>query len=352
MWLATLASPLRSLILRFVRPTFRRIIVAITCLVVGVLISCFRRPPVQPSSVAAPAAAAPAAPSQVSEDDDETLLEHLELRPYVIYYFLQRHPGATFTRLWQRLGVTNDPDVGFNADQPSASEVNIFEYDLDNDATREIVLQIKQQYAYRYLIFGGAEKEAKLIGHFDVHAKYPPSDPVVFLSNGRAWLVVQETAATGSGLAAWADTVYEVRNGRVRTVASYLSHVRQFGEPGFPTKEFIARPLSCEIRNGRAVLTVSYRVEYMEYSPDDPPLFTKQQNAVLISSLRDGSTLLDASRSDMTAREFETIYNFDSESRDDFLQYNRAELRAIARGHDAKKKRWLKEFFENSRNEQ
>lgn len=36
--------------------------------------------------------------------------------------------------------------------------------------------------------------------------------------------------------------------------------------------------------------------------------------------------------------------------RNDFLQYNRAELRAITHGHDAEKKQWLKEILEHSRN--
>jgi len=92
--------------------------------------------------------------------------------------------------------------------------------------------------------------------------------------------------------------------------------------------------LSCEIKNGHAVLTVSYRVEYTGFSTREFSLFTKQQNAVLIGSLKDGSTTLDASRSEITPHQFETIYNFDSETLQDFLQYNRAELRAIARGHD------------------
>ena len=226
----------------------------------------------------------------------------------------------------------------------------MFEYDLDNDGTGETILQFKQWGAYRYLIFKGQEIDSKLIGHFDVYAKYTPSDPVVFLSSGRAWLVVQQTAATGTGLGAWADTVYDVANGRVRPVASYLAHIWQYGDFGFPTKEVFTRPLSCELRDGHVILTVAYRVEYSGFSTRDFPLFTKQQKAVLIGSLKDGSTSLEVSSSEMTAREFETIYNFDSERRRDFLQYNRAELRAIVRGHNAERKRWLKEFLKHSGN--
>ena len=44
--------------------------------------------------------------------------------------------------------------------------------------------------------------------------------------------------------------------------------------------------------------------------------------------------------------EFETIYNFDSMGEDDFLTFNRDELRAIAAGRDSEKKAWLKEFLD------
>ena len=38
-------------------------------------------------------------------------------------------------------------------------------------------------------------------------------------------------------------------------------------------------------------------------------------------------------------------YNFDSMGTEDFLQYNRAELRAIATGNNSEKKKWLKDFL-------
>ena len=201
---------------------------------------------------------------RVATPAEEAYPEDLPLTAQEIFYFLQRHPKANLERLWQRLGITTDPDDGFHFDNACDCEVNLFEYNLDDDVESEKVLQIKQTLAqsYRYLVFKGPF-QPKFLGHIDVYAKYPPSDPVVLVSNGRAWLVVQETAGTGSGLAAWADTVYEVADGRVRPVASYLARVRQSDDW---TKEFVGRPVSCRIQGGHAVLTVAYTLSYTKHS--------------------------------------------------------------------------------------
>jgi hypothetical protein len=93
--------------------------------------------------------------------------------------------------------------------------------------------------------------------------------------------------------------------------------------------------------------TVSYTVRYFgRDDEDDKGLFTKQQTAVLTAVVGGDSTNLIAGGSNITNHEFETVFNFDSMGDDEFLQYNRAELRAIAAGRDASKKKWLKEYLE------
>ena len=248
----------------------------------------------------------------IGKQAEEGYPEDLRLAPQEIFFFLQQHPRTDLKRLWQRLGITTDRTTPFDYDNACDCEVNLFEYNLDDDVESEKVLQIKQTLSesYRYLIFKGPEIDAKFLGHIDVYAKYPPSDPVVLLSNGRAWLVVQQTAGTGSGLAAWTDTVYEVANGRVRPVASYLARVRESLDLTKPTKEFVGRPLSCRIEKGHAVLTVAYTLKYTGYSHPEVPFFTSRKKAVLIGSLKDGSTTVDAAHSEISPREFETVYNF------------------------------------------
>jgi hypothetical protein len=312
MWLSTLAPSADEPILRFVRPTFTRTIVAVASLIAGVFIGSIHWRAQQPSPTQTNSPVVSAESHAIPVETVEGYPEELRLAPQQIFYFLQQHPKANVQRLWQRLGITTDSTTRFDPDDICDCEVNIFQYNLDDDVESEKVLQIKRTLAesYRYLIFKGSEIEPKFLGHIDVYAKYTPADPVVFLSNGRAWLVVQQTAATGSGLAAWADTVYEVVDGRVRPVASYLARVRQSGDWATPTKEFVGLPVSCQIERGHAVLTVAYTLKYTEHSSPDVPRFISRKKAVLIGSLEDGSTTVDAAHSEISPREFETIYNF------------------------------------------
>lgn len=291
------------------QPIFTRTAVAVATLIAGVFIGTAHRRAQQPppNQTNTPAISADSQPN--ATPTEEAYPGDLPLAPQQIFYFLEQHPKANLKKLWQRLGIASDGSGGFDS---CDCEVNLFQYNLDDDVESEKVLQIKRPLAqtYTYLVFKGPEFKPKFLGHIDVYAKYPPSDPVVFVSNGRAWLVVQQTAGTGSGLAAWDDTVYEVADGRVRPVASYIARVRQSGDWNEQTKEFVGRPVSCEIQNGHAVLTVVYTLQYTNHSAPDVPVFTSRKKAVLIGSLADGSTTLDAAHSEITPREFETVYNF------------------------------------------
>ena len=333
------------------RPSSTQIIAALSSVFIYMFIHSIHQhgpqsPPAHPSYVATTTATRAAAPPPPLADARYPDDRGIGARD--IYSFLSVHPNANLTRLWQRLGVTKDNSrAQFNSTEACSCEVNLFEYQLDNDAAPETVLQIKQWESYRYLIFKGPENESKLIGHIDVYARHTPSDPIVFLSNGRTWLVVQATDASGTGLIAYRDTVYEVADGRVRPVASYLANVRQSDLFFVPTMQFVARPLSCEIRDGEAILTVSYKVEYSS----DIPLFSKQQNVVLIGSLKNGSTRLGAADSEVQPSEFDSIYNNYWMNDVTFARYNRAELREIALGKDAKKKEWLREFLDHCKSQ-
>lgn len=348
--IAALTSPVDT---PSVRPTVLRILVAIASLLAGVFIASVhrraqQRPLIQPINAVAPSPSSEPAPEVHVKE--ENYPEDLGTGPYDIARFIREHPSGKLENLWQRLGISGDDrSAEFQFRYACSScETNIFKYNLDNDAAREVVLQIKEDFgqSYRYLVFKYSEDGAsRLLGHIDVSAKYPPADPVVLVSNGRAWLIVQGTAATGSGLGAWVDTVYDVSNGRVRPVAVYLAEVNQSGDLSFPSKRFVASPQSCEMKGGRAVLTLAYTVEYSAYLGRNIPLFTKRQRGVLIGSLKDGSTYLDPARSDVTTLEHESIYNFDSMSKQEFLKYNYSELRALAVGNNSEKKKWLLEFL-------
>jgi hypothetical protein len=262
------------------------------------------------------------------------------IEPFEIASFIDSHPHADLTPLWERLHITGN-FIGVCG----WCKASRFEYDLDNDSENEVVLQIKHQVGefYRYLVFDDSRRGySKFLGHIDVTSKYTPSDPLVLVSNGQPFLILQSTAATGSGLAAWLDTIYRVSNSGVRPVATYLSKVHQSGGVNFPHKVFVGRPLSCEIKNGHAILNLSYTVEY---SGGDIPLFSKTQKAILVGSVGNEESFLDTAHSEMSQHEFDSIYQVDSMGAEEFLQYNHSELRAIAAGHNVGQKKWLNHFL-------
>ena len=336
------------------RKTLLRVGIGVVTLVIGVALGSikqhlFHKQSAAPVSVVAVAKVPPTL--EPTEMLEEAYPEDSRLNPFEIAQFINDHPRVNLNRLWERLDLKDDDVVPMRFGSACyGCEAHCFSYNLDDDQGLEIVLQIKNIEVYRYLIFDyPAFPESKFLGTVDVWAKYRPSDPFVFLDQGRAWLVLESTGATGSGLSAWVDTIYQVSNRGVRPIASYIGSVNQSGYESFPSKFIVGAPISCEVKDQRAIVHVAYSVEYVGDGPhrsDPVTLFTTQKTAVLVSSLRSGETFLNARLSDISEREWETIYNVDSMDENDFLKYNQPELRAIAAGKDSKKRQWLKEFLD------
>ena len=298
--------------------------------------------------------APPPAPVTPSIDIEVNYPEDEGLTPRDIESFINRNPRANLTPLSKRLGLRDEESGSFEWHCRDCTAQR-FHYNLDDDRYEEILLRIAapMSESYRYLIFKeGGLNDSKLLGDIGVWSKYRPSSHAVLLSGGKSWLVIDGQAANGSGLAAYFHTIYRVSSRDVKPVLSYLSEIHQSGNGPWPDKTIVARPVSVEVQNGSVKGTVSYTVEY--FGPplrEGVPLFKKRQTAVLVGSFANGSTRLDAHASDITPHEFETVFNFDSLFEDEFLNYNRSELRAIAAGRDREKKEWLKEClatFENS----
>ena len=333
-----------------------RVTVGCAALVVGVLIGSIHQRLLHNGQSANVAQAVPTSlPAPPTEGAalpiaDESYPEDKGVTSWDIEYFIDQNPNANLTRLFERLNVRGYgvyPIGSTSYWQCTHCKAQSFEYNLDDDPDGEIVLSIGNRMleSYRYLIFKRAYNETKLLGHIDARGKYRPSTHTVLLSGGKQWLLVESQAANGSGLSAYLHTIYQVTPNGVKPAISYLSEINQFGFSGLPTKTITAQPISCEIEAGRMKATVSYTVEYSLDA--ETSLFTKQQTAVLTATVGRDSTRLDTNASNITNHEFETVFNFDSMGDDEFLNYNRSELRAIAAGRDATKKKWLKEDLEN-----
>jgi hypothetical protein len=233
-------------------------------------------------------------------------------------------------------------------------------YNLDAETGDEALLQISDVLSdsYRYLVFKRVfetkslrESDVwKLIGHIDEWSKYKDSQSFIVVSGGRTWLVTQGQSASGSGVAYYHNRIFEVTKNHVDEVASYESEGYQSGWDAYPEREFTTRILDIQKAENQTLVKVEFNLDYSLPTDDkqDPPLFSKRQIAVFVSS--NNSQTLDRGQSNITERELEHIYTVDSMTEHDFLKYNLSELLNLARRGSKAQKNWLKDFLKTCDN--
>ncbi|HEX5703780.1 MAG TPA: hypothetical protein VFX97_11315 [Pyrinomonadaceae bacterium] len=267
------------------------------------------------------------------------------LSPVDIEIFISNHPDADLTKVWQALGI-KDNDAPRAVAECSSCKAETFFYDLDNEPRNEALLRVVEGEAVRFVVFKAIERpdKWKVLGHADVWGKYIEPYHMILLSGGKPWLVIRGQGASGSGVALYIDYIFQISGGRLRQVAGYSAAGIQSGAPDGATREFAARPVSLEVSHGRAIVELDLSVSYSMPAYDTSPvteLFSKRQRATLIKKLSSGSPVLDASRSDLSQHEFDSVYNIDSLYGEDFVKYNFAELSQIATGNRRGQREWL-----------
>lgn len=275
------------------------------------------------------------------------------LSPTDIEFFINNHPGADLRKMWQAVGI-KDNDGPHSPARCASCEAETFFYDLDDEPAAEALLKVfdRMGEAARFVIFKKTSRDRwKVIGHTDVWGKYIEPYHIMLLSDGKPWLVIRGQAASGSGVAFYLEYIFQVIEGRWRPVAVYPAEGYQSGVPDGPTREFTARPIACQVRNGRSIVELDLYVGYSFYDPSADEtdafreLFSRRQRATLVNKLGSDSDAIDLSRSDLSQKEFNAVYNIDSLYDDDFVKYNFAELSRIAAGHDRRLKEWLRDFL-------
>jgi hypothetical protein len=295
----------------------------------------------------------------------EDYSEPKSLSPYEIRDFINSHSRGNLSRLWQKLKVKTINTSQFHQldstefkflEQCENCEAETFEYDLDGNPGSEAVLKVSDQVsqACRFLIFGsidGRSDRWRLFGHIDHDLnKYRMAQHMVFLGGGRTWLIVKGQGASGTGVATYFDRVFLVTSGRVVEVLSYMSEGHQGGFSNEPTREFYGHLLSLKLSRGVVSAEIRFTVQYWRENPANAGagtlLFTKVQRASFSRQVGTDRQVLNGKRSDLTQRELDNVYNIDSLTNEDFLQYNDAELSAIATGRDSTRKEWLRRFLD------
>ena len=283
------------------------------------------------------------------------------LSPYDIGSFINDHPRANLTRLWEALGLysdhsieqeTNGIDFFANCESCQAED---FEYSLDGEPGNEVLLRIGRVEAVaRYLIFHWQADGWKLVGHIDALGKYRSPQHTIILSGGLTWLTIQSQGATGSGVASYVDRVFLVKGGRLVEAFSYIADGSQSGIQNETDREFNANIRSCTLAHDVVTAEIDYSVKYAVRNILNPGenivLFVRHQRATFIKRLRSHQRQFDPQRSSLSEKELNAVYDIDSLSDEDFLKYNYHELAQIAAGPDLAKKEWLHQFLKTCEN--
>jgi len=337
-----------------VRNLILRIIAAFLTLSIGITLSVMRKrfnhpnPQTQPTTPCS--TASPAPPTQcvaIPYEDDDEYPDSAELTPRDIARFINDHPRASLARLWQRLHVKADQSFISDFSKCEGCIASVQDYDLDNEPGDETLLKLADgpKESFRYLAFKHQRNDQwRLLGHVDAWGKYKDSQSIVLASGGHSWLVIQGQSASGSDVALYLNRVFFISNDGLKEIASYECDGFQSDLYPWPTKEFTSRILSCELAGNQSKLTVEFTIDYR--TPDDKrvPLFSKRQTAVFIKS-KNGKPVLNPGDSSITEHEMAHVYNIDSMTDTDFLQYNYSELLNLAtRGNHAQKS-WLKDYL-------
>ena len=280
------------------------------------------------------------------EDDGRKMPENLS--PTDIEFFINKHRATDLTRIWQAVGI-KDNDAPNAVAKCSNCKAETFFYDLDDKPGDEALLKVadRSREAVRFVVFKHLDLPGnwRVLGHADIWGKYIEPYHMILLSGGKPWLVIRGQGASGSGVALYIDYIFQVSGGRLRQIAGYPAAGHQSGARDSVTHEFTARPVSCEVKDGRSVVELDLYVVYSAYDRESntyAEFFAKRQRATLTKKLGSDYSFLDPNRSNLSQDEFDSVYSIDSL---DFVRYNFRELSEIAGGKSRGIKKWLGNYL-------
>jgi hypothetical protein len=289
-----------------------------------------------------------AAPGQ-----EPRILKNDSLSPYVIEWYLDVSEEADLSYIWQLLkmeGYPGRPDRCLDCDAET--------FDIKTGDKEVAIVALKISFAsrgfYEYLIFRkspplSGEKEVWMfLGNIDSRdQRDAPPEHRIESGSGRTWFVLRELwGRESSTFRAHGEKWYEIREREITQVLRFPVEGRDKICNAHLDRSYTAMLLRHGLNNG--VYTVplqflaSYGISDCTRGNDSRALFAKEQKANYVWNGEKDRFVLDASQSDITEREIESIYGVEGLSEGIFLEYNFDELSAIAKGGDSKQKEWLR----------
>jgi hypothetical protein len=288
-------------------------------------------------------------------DQQAAALKPGALSPYLIEWFIDLNENADLREVWRLLKVEPPPETPIKCRGCTAET---FELETADEARRKTValkISFEAGYYYQYLIFRQSDPDRnkddwKFLGGVESPLQqYGPPKHRIETGDGRTWFVVRELWGRGSGMIAYGDVWYEIKEGKVERAVAYPVEGHNIPCLSALGRSYKTILLRHELENGVYTIPVqfivSYNISHCDKGNDSPPLFAKNQKAYFMWDSAKEKFVLDVSRSDITEAEIETVYNNEELSHEEFVEYNFDDLLKLARGTDLKKKEWLKQFL-------
>lgn len=287
--------------------------------------------------------------------DERTTAMLRSLSPQLIEWFIDANEDVDLQHIWRLLKI----DVANGARSKCNGDCSAETFDIeltDEQSTRAVALRIsfKDGDYYQYLIFksAGSTEAAgwRFIGSFDTNGQQdsPPRHRVERGSN-RVWLVIREMLGSSPEAKAYAETWYEIKESTVNKVLRYPVEGRNESCQNKVDRSYKSLLLRHELENGAYTIPIQFLISYEV--PDcgkggyPLSLFAKAQRAYYVWDSNREQFLLDASRSELTEAEINSVYSIADLVNEQFVEYNFDKLSGLARGGDAKQKNWLKQFL-------
>lgn len=288
--------------------------------------------------------------------------EPKSLSPYDLETYINNNSEANLGKIWQKLNISNQfnglPNWEKNEnffESCASCEAETYEYDLDSEGGNEVILRIADtQELCRYLVFkkiNFGENNWKLLGFIDHDfGRYQMPQHTFLLSGGKSFLVVKVQTQSGSGVAHYVDRLFIVQKNELIELMDFPSrgHLSMSFHLYFGDRNFTGRAADIRVQNNNAQVKVNFAVDYkFENGESDTKnlSWSKRQSAVFNISLKSGKKELDLSKSNISKKEIDSVYNFDVLNDNDFVKFNLAELKKLASKRKIKEKEFWCMFF-------
>ncbi len=307
-----------------------------------------------PGEVARTRSAAIEKPASQKSDEQAALKSGL-LSPYLIEWFIDINEDADLREVWRLLKVEIPQETPVRCSGCVAETFDLATADESQRKTVALKISFEASYYYRYLIFRKKDSDRnkddwKFLGAVESPLqRYGSPKHRIEIGDGRTWFVVRELWGRGSGMIAYGDVWYEIKEGKVERVAAYPVEGHNIPCQGLLGRSYKTVLLRHDLDSGIYTIPVQFIVSYnisdCDKGKDSPPLFSRSQKANFVWDSAQEKFILDKSRSDVTELEIDTVYNNEGLTYEKFVEYNFDDLLEIARGKDVKKKEWLKQFL-------